>query len=323
MKTKGQETQPRRAARRSLGFALLSAALIPVPAAATENGATNKALGVDTVLVGVIGPPGSLRNTNFLGYYHANETLDGSGNPRPGISNFDLNASAITSRFQYVWRDAKLFGADIETRVGVTWYADVDVQFDVQTPAGPVHRSSSSSGWFPATLFAPALLGWHSDTVHQMTGVEFFFPTSGYVQGKLANVATGFSSVAPAYWITWFPNDRIEVDGSFIYLFNGKNNDTNYRSGQEFNVDYGLGYALTPTWQAGANGYFYQQTTDDTVSGNSVPGGNRGRVFAIGPFIRYHEDPNWGVTFKWQIESDVENRPKGNRFFLQLAIKLL
>jgi hypothetical protein len=69
-------------------------------------------LGVDTILVGVIGPPGSLRLTNFVSYYTANRTLDSSGNPRPGISNFDVNV-AYTLRLQYVWPQAKLWGADI------------------------------------------------------------------------------------------------------------------------------------------------------------------------------------------------------------------
>lgn len=308
------------AARASTIFAALIA-LTPASANATEGGATNKVLGADTVLAGVIGPPGSLRNTNLLAYYHADQTLDGSGNPRAGISNFDLNISAFTSRLQYVWPDFKLLGADIETRVGFTWYADAQVEFDVQTPGGPLHRDSSSSGWFPGALIGPVILGWHGETVHQMAGVEIYFPTTGYVVGQPANVSTGFTSVAPHYWITWFPKPEIEVDGSFVYLFNDKNHRTNYKSGQEFSMDYAAGYSLTRNWQAGVNGYAYRQTTDDKVNGNAVPGGNRGRAFAIGPYIRYHEG-YWGITFKWQHESWIENRAKGNRFFLQFAFVL-
>ena len=313
--------QPCRVARSTRVFAALIAALMSTSAAATEGGATNKALGVDTVLAGVIGPPGSLRITNFLAYYHAGETLDGSGNPRPGISNFDLNVSAGTSRFQYVWPDAKLFGADIETRVGATWYTDADVSFDLGTAGGVIHRNSSSSGWFPAALVGPVILGWHGETVHQMTGIEVYFPTRGFVVGQPVNVTTGFTSVAPHYWITWFPKPEVEIDGSFAYLFNQTNHKTNYQSGQEFSMDYAAGYSLTPTWQAGASGYAYRQTTDDKINGNAVPGGNRGRAFAIGPYIRYHEE-YWGVTFKWQNEAWVENRAKGNRYFLQFAFLL-
>ena len=316
----GDDLRGRRTGRASV--AVLFLAMLPQAAAATEGGATNKALGVDTVLVGVIGPPGSVRLTSFLGYYHANQTLDGSGNPRPGISNFDLDVSAFTLRLQYVWPNATLWGANIETRIGVTPYANVNVDFDVQTPGGTIHRASGAGGSFPGTLLAPAILGWHGETVHQMAGPELFLSTREYRTGQIAQVASGFDSIAPAYWITWFPKPEIEIDGSFVYLFNGKNKTTGYRSGQEFNVDYAASYAVTPTFQAGASGYFYQQTTGDTINGNDVPGGNKGRAFAIGPFVRYHVDPTWGITFKWQIESLVENRAKGNRFFLQFALKL-
>jgi hypothetical protein len=228
----------------------------------------------------------------------------------------------VVSRFQYVWPSAKLFGADIESRVGLTWYTDIDVSFDVQTPGGPLHREGGSSGWFPSALIGPVILGWHGETVHQMTGVEFYFPTTGYIPGQLANVSTGFQSIAPHYWITWFPKPAIEVDGSFVYIFNQTNPKTNYRSGQEFSMDYAAGYEVMPLLQAGVSGYAYKQATDDVVNGSSVPGGNRGRVFGIGPYLRYHNGPWWGFTFKWQTETAVENRPKGNRFVLQLAYRL-
>ena len=128
--------------------------------------------------------------------------------------------------------------------------------------------------------------------------------------------------MAPAYWITWLPNDLVEVSGSFVYLYNFENDTTDYKSGQEFNLDWGLGYAVTPTWQAGLNGYFYQQTTDDTINGSSVAGGNRGRASAIGPFIRFHPSKDFGIALKWQHEYQVENRASGDRFFLQLSMQL-
>lgn len=155
-----------------------------------------------------------------------------------------------------------------------------------------------------------------------MTGLEVYFPTTGYVAGQPANVATGFTSLAPHYWITWFPKEEIEIDGSFVYLFNGKNHKTNYRSGQEFSMDYAVGYSPAPKWWAGVSGYAYKQTTDDVVNGTTVPGGNRGRAFGIGPYIRYG-DAYSGITLKWQIESAIENRAKGYRYFLQIAVRLL
>ena len=207
-------------------LAFLVACSVALPAAATEGGGSNKALGVDTVLTGVMPPPG-MRLTSYLGYYTADQTLDGSGNPRPAISNFNVDVAAITTRFQYVWSDAKLWGADIETRVGLTWFADVNLHFDVQTPGGKIHRSGSENDFLAGGLFAPALLGWHGDTVHQIAGFEAFFPARQYQPTQVANVSSGYWSVAPAYWVTWFPTEAIEVSGSFVYLYNFKNDTTN------------------------------------------------------------------------------------------------
>jgi len=233
-----------------------------------------------------------------------------------------VTVTALTLRFQYVWSGATLWGADIESRLGVTAYADANVQLDVQTPGGKLHRANSARGSSPGGLLAPALLGWHGDTVHQIAGLEFFLPTREFNKTQSANISTGYYSAAPAYWITWLPNDDIEVSGSLVYLFNFKNSETNYRSGQEINLDYGLGYAMTPALQIGFNGYLYRQVTDDVVNGAVAADGNRGRALAIGPFIRYHPSRDWGIALKWQHEYLVENRASGNRFFLQFTLKI-
>jgi hypothetical protein len=302
-----------------LGASLL-AIIVGEPVMATEGGGTSKALGVDTVLSGVMPPPG-LRLTTFVAYYDADHTLDSSGNDRAGISNFNVHASAVTPRLQYVWSGVELWGANIETRFGFSAYVDAHVSFDLQTPGGKIHREGSSTG-IGDMLIGPALLGWHSERFHQTAGVEFFLPTGKFDKTQLANTSRGYYSVGPAYLFTWFPTDVIEVSGSLIYLINRKNHDTNYRSGDEVSFDYGLGYALTPAWQIGANGYLYKQVTDDKQNGQVFGDGNRGQVLAIGPFVRYHLSPDWGITLKWQHEGQVENKTRGNRFFLQFALKL-
>ena len=109
---------------------------------------------------------------------------------------------------------------------------------------------------------------------------------------------------------------------SSVYLYNWTNTRTHYQSGQEINVDYGVGYHVTPALQLGASGYLYKQVTDDRLNGQAVAGGNRGQALAIGPFVRWHPSDRWGVTFKWQAEASVRNRAEGNRFFLQIALQL-
>jgi Protein involved in meta-pathway of phenol degradation len=58
------------------------------------------------------------------------------------------------------------------------------------------------------------------------------------------------------------------------------------------------------------------------VNGQVVGEGNKGQVVTIGPFIRYHQSPDWGAILKWQAETAVENQAQGNRFILQFTFGL-
>lgn len=302
---------------RAIGCVLALA--IAAAAGATEGGGTSKALGVDTVRPGVMPQPG-LRLTTFLAYYEADETLDGAGQPRPGLSDFQLDVTALTLRLQYVWPGVELWGANVETRLGASVFVDSSVSFDVQTPRGPLHREGSVTSWGDA-LFGPVLLGWHHDDFHQIFGLEFFIPTGRFDANKLANASRGYFSLGPAYFFTWLPG-IFEVSGSTIYLVNARNPDTDYRSGDEVSLDYSLGVSPGRGWQFGLSGYLYKQVTDDRMNGRVVGDGNRGQAIGIGPFVQYAPTKEWGVTLKWHRETSVENRAKGDRIFLQFALQL-
>ena len=311
----------RRSGNRPLAIAACVVAGFSVGAAyGTEGGGTSKALGVDTVMSGAMPPPG-LRLTTFLAYYDANKTLDSEGNGRSGLSNFELKVEALTLRFQYVWPGVELWGASVETRLGATVHVKSKVQFDVRTPAGLLRRQGSVQGGGDM-LFAPALLGWHSERLHQTAGLQLFLPTGSFSPTQLANAGRGYLAVGPTYAATWFPNDGTEMSLSATFLHNLRNPDTKYTSGRELSMDYGIGHFFTPTLQAGVSGYLYKQVSDDSQNGQTVVGGNRGQAFAIGPFLRYRPNNVWGITFKWQPEMGVRNRASGNRVFLQFALKL-
>jgi hypothetical protein len=303
----------------ALLLTFLCVGIAPKNVTATEGGGTSKALGVDTVMAGVMPPPG-LQITNFLVYYTASNTLDSSGNDRPGISNFDLSVFAETLRLRYVWPKVELFGANIETRFGFNAITDVDVSFDVQTPFGSIHLKDSTTN--VGDSLVGIILGWHGKRLHQMFGPEFFLPTGRFSSNRLTVTGRGYYAIGPSYWFSWFPIDEIEVSGALIYLINLENPETNYDSGNEISFDYNLGYFLTRDWEIGASGYIYKQVLDDEQNGRVVGDGNQGQVVAVGPALRWHpHDKNYGITLKWQHEELVENRASGERFFLQFALQ--
>jgi hypothetical protein len=100
-----------------------------------------------------------------------------------------------------------------------------------------------------------------------------------------------------------------------MYDFNTENQDTNYQSGQEFHMDYTLGYHTGP-WSLGVGGYYYQQTTDDELYGYSFLDGFRGRAFAVGPQVKY-DYRNMAFTLKYLAETSVENRPQGSTLWFK------
>ncbi len=301
---------------RSYIFIFAVGILCAQPLHATENGGTNKIPGVDTVAAGLM-PPEGLRLTTFLGYYTANENRDGNGNKPSNISDFHFTAEALTLRLQYVWPGVSWLGANVETRVGQALYTDVKFRADIQTPVGTIRRRGSDRGAIPGGILGPVLLGWHGQTLHQTLGPLLFYPTRGFDKSKTSNIATGYRSIAPYYGVTWIPNDKWEISTATSYLINQTNRETNYRSGRELNIDFGVDYQVRPFTRLGFSGYIYKQLTDDRLNGVAVAGGNRGQALAIGPSLRYRYSKDFGITLKWQTEFTVENRAIGNRFYVQ------
>ena len=302
----------------ALRFAAAMVACASLPALATEGGGTSRGLGIDTILSGVLPPPGWIAKL-VIGGYEASRTLDGSGRPRVGVSDFGVKVHATALHLQYVWPDAKVLGAGVMTTVATPWL-EGDIAFDAATPGGPVRVSGSTSAAGDLYL-APALLGWRGASFHQIAGIYLSLPTGASSPARPINPGRGYASILPSYAFTWFPAQDVEVSVGAYYLYNRTNPDTRYRSGQEMTADYGLGYHVAPMWQVGISGYLHQQVTDDERDGQRVADGNRGRVAAIGPFVRFH-GRGWGVVLKWQAERLVENRAAGDRVILQLAMKL-
>lgn len=294
------------------------AALMPLSAQATENGGSSYPLGVNTVLSGRLPPPG-LTPFVYLSSYRSDELMGNDGSKRAGISDFSANVKAASLRLDYVYEGVSILGAGVESRLALP-YVDGEIRFDVNTPRGKIRRQGSASG-FGDLMVAPLLLGWASPTVHQMAGVDIFIPTGKYDASRLFNPGRNYWSFGPWYGITAYPLPNLETSAKIIYLVNQENDSTNYRSGNEINIDYNIAYNFSKTLQVGINGYVYKQVSDDTLNGHAVNGnGNRGQVFSFGPTIKY-QTPSWGVVAKWQHEEAVENRSRGNRIWFQATAR--
>jgi hypothetical protein len=305
--------------KRGIGNIILCSSIFIIntgSAHATEGGGTVYPLGVNTVVSGKLAPEG-FTSYVYAAEYQANGTKDNDGHNKENIKDFDLRIKAITLRLDYIYSGVSFFGAKVASRIAVP-LVDGNVSFDVLTPAGRVHHSGSEQGLGDITL-VPIMLGWNSPRYSQLIGVDVFTPTGSYDKNSLFNPGRNIWSIAPWYAFTACPFERVEISAKMLYFFNQKNSATDYDSGNEINIDYNIGYNITPEWQVGLNGYAYKQVQDDTQNGKVVSvNGNRGQVLAVGPGIKY-QTKAVGLVMKWQHETMVENRAKGDRLWLQVA----
>lgn len=294
---------------------------ISAPAAlASESNGSPYPVGVDTNLGGLMLPEG-LNTLAYYSRYSAGTITDGDGHSRAAVSDYDVEVNALALRLSYVWPGARLWGANLETRL-VLSVPTIDLTLEIARPGGlpPLDRGGSLTA-LGDTTFAPLLLGWHSKSLHQIAGVEGFLPTGKYDADEPVNTGRNHYQVAPFYAVTWFPSPTWETSAKLRYAMNSTNDDTDYRSGDELTLEFSGGYRFTDQLSAGLNGYWFEQTTDDRVDGEDVAdGGNRGSVKALGPYLSYRVAPNFAVMLKWQQEFAAENKPEGSRFWLQTRL---
>jgi len=68
------------------------------------------------------------------------------------------------------------------------------------------------------------------------------------------------------------------------FTYNLENQDTNYKNGVDMHLDWGASRFVTKEWQIGLVGYFYNQVTCDSGSGDRLDCVESG-VLGVGPQI--------------------------------------
>lgn len=304
----GHDPRIRSIANSLCAAAGLAAALaLATPAAATEGGGGHYPNGAEDFMVGALPPPGTYF-INYLSWYSADSFRDDNGDKL--FDDFDLDVVANTLRLVHV-TDYKFLGANWAVHAFLP-LVNVDVSRRI---APPFDRESDSRFGLGDIIIDPFILGWHGKNWHLITGLDIYVPTGAYDKNDLANIGRNYWTFEPVVAFTYLSDGGFEVSAKLMYAFNTENNDTNYQSGQEFHMDYTLGYHTGP-WSLGIGGYYYQQTTDDELNSRTFMDGFRGRAFAIGPQVKY-DYQNMAFTLKYQAETNVENRPDGNSLWFK------
>jgi hypothetical protein len=290
------------------GITALLISLLGFPAGASENGGAHYPTGTNTIVPALMPPPGASIWLNYITYYTADRFNNSNGDS--AVPGYRVTAVAEAARLLHTWTAID----------GVAWTSGIVL---IASDANlHVPNRSGSGGGFGDLVIQPVLVTAAFGDLHVLGGFDVSLPTGNYSKDKLVNPGLNYTTVAPQFALTWLPTKELEVSLFSTAGFNSKNPETHYTSGDYFDIDYAIGYRPVPSLpvlQFSVVGYFFEQFTDDKLNGSRFLDGHRGRVFAVGPQVRY-ELARGGIAFKWQHETSVKNRPEGDRFQFQFAV---
>ncbi|MFD1790603.1 transporter [Ochrobactrum teleogrylli] len=297
------------------------ATLLCFGAQAAENGLGFYLLGSKGPMAAILPAPGLyLQNDTY--FYRASA---GASAPLPlgGVVGFGVDAKAVVDLPTFIWSTPyELLGGRLAFGLTTPFgQQNVDADLVYGPYSGDIDNSVTRIGDPVVTT----TIGWNSGDFHWSLNGMVNVPIGDYQKDSLANIAFhrwgGDLSAAG----TWFdPARGLDISGVVGFTFNGKNQETDYRTGTEFHVEGAVSQYFSKQFSLGAIGYYYQQISDDSGSG-AVLGGYRGRVAALGVTASYNfEFDKTPVQARVKLlrELHTENRVEGTAAFLTLSVPL-
>jgi len=320
-----------------------------LPVYAGESYGSHYAGGNEDFMAGALPPAGTNIYINYLVYEDIGSLKNNVGGTatygvRPnGLSlNTGIQVLVNAARFVRVTK-IKVLGGDLVLHVIVP-FGEVHASNAVVLPA---NLGTAYAPGFPASAFSLGDIEWgagiawhHSPTLHSVFAVDVVAPTGGYQASPVsgtgsrafvvnpADLGRNYWSIDPLYAFTYLgdknsPLPGFEFSAKMMYWINTVNTATSYISGQEFSADYLVGYHINKELAFGANGFILYQTTKDKQFGQTafdpltgLQTGVLGREFSVGPAMTY-EIPHGCLTFKFQHDVSVANRPQADKFWLK------
>jgi len=290
-----------------LGLVLCLVGLLPLSAQATERGLASYPDGAENFFAGALPPPGFYFQYYFLAY-DAPRLRGFKTFGLPPESHAEVIANVL--RFIYISK-IQIFGASWGAHVILPIiYAGLHLQ--------PAPVSDYQFGMGNISI-DPLLLGWHLGDYHVTFGFDIDFPGS-YNRKDIASPSQNYFTFRPVLGLAWLPKWGFGANIKLMYDFPTKNDSpilakNEYHSGQAFHFDYCVDYAVLKNLRVGAAGFYYVQTTGDTVDGRNI--GNHARQFALGPAVKY-DYQRWSFMFIPQFEMATLNRPEGVRYWARV-----
>jgi hypothetical protein len=285
--------------------------LSPITATATENGSSVYPAGVDTVMPAMNPPANESMVFNYNAYYFANEMDNNLG--KSALPEFKLRVYANAWKFMHTW-NVHVLGGELQSNVAFPFiYQRLHVPGE-----GAEQRFSLGN-----TQLAPLGIGWVTGSNHNLhVNAEFngFLPDAGYAALQLVNPGQHYYAVGPDASFTYLPGKN-EVSSKLMYLVNFADPTTSYHNGNQFTWEFDGMRQVSHRFAIGGNGYWFDQTTNDSQIGQVFADGNRRKTVDLGPELRINL-PHGGCAFKYEQDLYVRNSPRGSTLWFQWALPI-
>lgn len=293
-------------------------------ARAAEGASGFYLLGSKGSMAGILAPPGTYLSADSY-VYSGNAAADISLPMVGGQLALGLDADVVVSvttllqSTPYTIFGGRLgFGAVVPI-VG----KDVSASAVLNLGGAPISAAASDDIFAFGDPLLTAILGWDRGNWHVTLNYLLNIPIGSYTEGALANAGFnrwGFDTTLAVTYLD--PKTGFELTVAPGFTVNGKNLDTDYRTGTEFHLEFAVMQHVSPSFAVGLVGYNYQQVTRDS---GTAPGPFKGRVMALGPGVNFNFKlgrlPVSGKA-KFYHEFNVKSRMEGNAGYLQLAMPL-
>jgi hypothetical protein len=258
---------------------------------------------------------------------------------QPGVTA-DLDSDVWFNLVQILYSsDIKILGGRYFMNINIPEGFDADLSVKAHILGQGTLKSNDGTKGLGDIQVVPAGIIWDKDDLHFLVAQNLVLATGRYNTEHTDRLSMGrnYTSYDTICGFTWLDQKRGH-EVSFIagYMINSKNSATEYKTGNEFHLDYTLAQYLSERFGAGLVGYYYQQLEDDespildqiNAFNKSIelptPDGYKSKGAAVGPAIMFSPNicgKNVNLIAKWLHEYYARNRYEGEWVWLSAVVK--
>jgi hypothetical protein len=167
-------------------------------------------------------------------------------------------------------------------------------------------------------------LTWNRDVHNFMVYATSGIPTGAYQATRLSNIGIGHWAVDSGAGYTYL-NEKAKFEWSAVlgFTYNFINPYTQYQSGIDAHLDWGISPYASEKMHIGIVGYFYNQLTSDSGPGATL-GEFKSQVVGIGPQVGFFfpfAGQEGYLNFKTYYEFDAKNRLEGWKGWITFSVE--